>query len=89
MKLAKLEYKKLKNYRTFWVLTSLYFITLGATTASGMEFLKWLASKGANFGSQVDILRIPLYHFPDIWQNLTYVYRQHLFTGQRNALYVR
>jgi len=73
MKLAKLEYKKLKHYRTFWVLTLLYFITLGATTSSGMEFLKWLAAKGANFGDQVDILRIPLYHFPDIWQNLTYV----------------
>jgi hypothetical protein len=45
---------------------------MGLITSSGMEFLKWLVSKGADF-NQVDILRIPLYHFPDIWQNLTYV----------------
>jgi hypothetical protein len=72
IKLLKIDYKKLKNYRTFWVLIILYFATMGLVTSSGMEFLKWLVSKGADF-DQVDILRIPLYHFPDIWQNLTYV----------------
>jgi len=72
IKLLKIDFKKLRNYRTFWVLTILYFATMGLVTSSGMEFLKWLVSKGADF-DQVDILRIPLYHFPDIWQNLTYV----------------
>jgi hypothetical protein len=72
IKLLKIEYKKLKNYRTFWVLTILYFATMGLIISSGMEFLKWLVSKGADF-DQVDILRVPLYHFPDIWQNITYV----------------
>ena len=50
----------------------LYFATMGVITSSGMEFLKWLVSKGADF-NDVDILRVPLYHFPDIWQNITYV----------------
>ena len=72
IKLLKIDYKKLKSYRTFWVLVILYFATMGLVTSSGMEFLKWLVSKGADFDA-VDILRIPLYHFPDIWQNLTYV----------------
>lgn len=72
IKLLKIDFKKLKNYRTFWVLIILYFATMGLITSSGMEFLKWLVSKGADF-DQVDILRIPLYHFPDIWQNITYV----------------
>ena len=72
IKLLKIDYKKLKNYRTFWVLLILYFATMGLVTSSGMEFLKWLVGKGADF-DQVDILRIPLYHFPDIWQNLTYI----------------
>ena len=45
---------------------------MGLVTSSGMEFLKWLKSKGADF-DEVDILRVPLYHFPDIWQNLTYI----------------
>ncbi|RLD19615.1 MAG: hypothetical protein DRI71_11525, partial [Bacteroidetes bacterium] len=72
IKLLKIDFKKLRNYRTFWVLIILYFATMGLITSSGMEFLKWLVSKGADF-DQVDILRVPLYHFPDIWQNLTYV----------------
>ena len=54
IKLLKIDYKKLKNYRTFWVLIILYFATMGLVTSSGMEFLKWLVSKGADF-DQVDI----------------------------------
>lgn len=71
--LLTIDLKKLTSYRTFWVVCSLYFLTLGFTTASGMEFLKWLASKGAEFGTAININRIPLYHFPDIWQNLIYI----------------
>jgi ABC-type transport system involved in multi-copper enzyme maturation permease subunit len=38
-----------------------------------MEILKWIASKGAEFGTSININRIPLYHFPDIWQNLIWI----------------
>ena len=72
IRLLKIDLLKLVNYRTFWILIILYFATMGVITSSGMEFLKWLVSKGADF-DEVDILRVPLYHFPDIWQNLTYV----------------
>lgn len=61
------------SYRTFWVICGLYFVTLAFTTASGMEILKWIASKFQDFGSEININRIPLYHFPDIWQNLIWV----------------
>ncbi len=72
--LLKIDLKKLTNYRTFWIVCGLYFGTMTFTTSSGMEFLKWLAGKGAQlFGANVDINRIPLYHFPDVWQNLVYV----------------
>lgn len=71
--LLKVDLKKLTSYRTFWVICILYFGTLATVTASGMEFLKWLASKGAEFGTQLKISRIPLYHFPDVWQNLAYI----------------
>lgn len=71
--LLKIDLKKLTSYRTFWVICGLYFLTLGFTTASGMEILKWLASKGAEFGASININRIPLYHFPDIWQNLIWI----------------
>ena len=72
IRLLKIDLLKLTNYRTFWIMVILYFATMGVITSSGMEFLKWLVSKGADF-NDVDILRVPLYHFPDIWQNLTYV----------------
>lgn len=72
--LLKIEFKKMVSYRTFWVVCGLYFGIMILTTASGMEFLKWLNSKGAQlFGQGLDITRVPLYHFPDVWQNLTYV----------------
>ncbi len=70
--LLKVDLKKLFNYRTFWIICGLYFLTLGMATASGMEFLKWLANTFKDFGSKLNIDRIPLYHFPDVWQNLTW-----------------
>ncbi len=68
--LLKIDLKKLTSYRTFWVICGLYFITLAFATASGMEFLKWLARTIEDFGSEINIDRIPLYHFPDVWLNL-------------------
>lgn len=72
IRLLKIDLAKLVSYRTFWILLGIYFVVMGAITMSGMEALKWLAEKGAQFG-EVDIMKVPLYHFPDIWQNLTYV----------------
>ncbi|MBX7127404.1 MAG: ABC transporter permease subunit, partial [Cyclobacteriaceae bacterium] len=71
--LLQIEFKKLRHYRTFWVIGGLYFLTLGMTTATGMEFLKMLVRLGAQFDTQVNINRIPIYHFPDVWHNLSYI----------------
>jgi ABC-2 type transport system permease protein len=68
--LLKIDLKKLTNYRTFWVVGGLYFLTLGFGAASGMEFLKWIARTFEDFGQNLNINRIPLYHFPDVWLNL-------------------
>jgi ABC-2 type transport system permease protein len=70
--LLKIDLKKLTSYRTFWIICGLYFLTLLMTTASGMEFLKWLARTIEGFGQSINISRIPLYHFPDVWQNLAW-----------------
>lgn len=70
--LLKIDLKKLTGYRTFWIVCGLYFITLAFSTATGMEFLKWLARTVEDFGSELNINRIPLYHFPDVWLNLIY-----------------
>lgn len=68
--LLRIDLKKLTSYRTFWVVCGLYFITLAFSTASGMELLKWLANRFEDFGRELNIDRIPLYHFPDVWLNL-------------------
>jgi ABC-2 type transport system permease protein len=70
--LLKIDLKKLTSYRTFWVVCGLYFLTLGFGAASGMEFLKWVANLFDDFGGKLDIDRIPLYHFPDVWMNLVW-----------------
>ena|SRR5436190_3216573 len=70
--LLKIDLKKLVDYNTFWVICGLYFFTLIAGAASGMEFLKWLGTTFEDFGKEININRIPLYHFPDIWQNLAW-----------------
>ncbi len=72
IRLLKIDLAKIRSYRTFWVLFGIYFVFLIVITSSGMEALKWLAAKGADFGD-FDIQKVPLYHFPDVWQNLTYV----------------
>jgi ABC-type transport system involved in multi-copper enzyme maturation permease subunit len=71
--LLKIDLKKMTSYRTFWVICGLYFVTLAFTTASGMEFLKWLSTFIEGFGQKININRIPLYHFPDVWQNLVWI----------------
>lgn len=73
LRLLNIDLKKIVNYRTFWVLLTLYSILIISIPTSVMEFLKWLKVKGANFEG-FDPLRIPVLYFPDIWQNITYVY---------------
>jgi ABC-2 type transport system permease protein len=68
--LLKIDLKKMTSYRTFWVVCGLYFLTLGFGAASGMELLKALANLIDDFGQNININRIPLYHFPDVWMNL-------------------
>jgi ABC-type transport system involved in multi-copper enzyme maturation permease subunit len=70
IRLLKIEWLKNRNYKAFWILTGLYFLALAISASVGIEFLKWMDKLGAEFG--FDVLKIPLYHFPDIWQNVTY-----------------
>jgi len=69
--LLQIDLRKLTKNRSFTVLLGLYFFSLGITAASGMEFLKYLKSRGVEF-EEWNPTMIPLYHFPDIWHNLTY-----------------
>ncbi|MEQ8927718.1 MAG: hypothetical protein RLO81_18015 [Fulvivirga sp.] len=73
IKLIKIDLIKLTNYRAFNVLIGLYALLIVSVPVSVTEFLKWLKVKGAEF-ENFDPMKIPILHFPDIWQNVTYVY---------------
>lgn len=67
-----LEWLKLKNYRMFWILLGMYLLALIVIAAGGGLFLEWLKHEGADFNG-IDPTILPIYDFPDIWQNLTYL----------------
>lgn len=68
----KLEWLKLRNYKAFWILLGMYLVALLVIAFGGAFFLRWLKSEGADFDG-IDPTILPIYDFPDIWQNLTYL----------------
>ena len=73
IRLLKIDFRKLRSYRTFWVLNTMYYFLIASIPISIYEFLKWLKGKGVDF-DEFDPTRVPISHFPDVWQNLTYIY---------------
>jgi len=71
IRLIKIELAKLTPYRTFWILIVVFMALMVLVPMSGMEVLKSIKLSGTDLGG-FDATKIPLYHFPDIWQNLTY-----------------
>ena len=72
IRVLKLEWLKIKNYRLFWILTIMYLLALVIIASGGMLLLEWLKSEGADFRG-INPTIIPIYDFPDIWQNTTYL----------------
>lgn len=68
----QLEWLKMKHYRIFWVLFGMYLLSLVVISTFGAFFLEWLKTKGADFNG-IDPTIIPIYDFPDIWQNITWL----------------
>ncbi|MEX2336096.1 MAG: hypothetical protein WD555_02355 [Fulvivirga sp.] len=73
LRLLQIDLRKLTNYRAFWVLNIMYGLLIFSIPITVLEFLKWLKVKGAEFEG-FDPMKIPVLQFPDIWQNITYVY---------------
>jgi len=72
IRLLKIEWIKLKNYKAFWILSILYFAGLFLVFMGGQFFLMWLESEGAEFES-IKPTMLPIYDFADIWHNFTYM----------------
>lgn len=72
IRLFQIEWIKLRSYRSFKILLLLYILVVILVCCSGMFFLKYLRDKGVEFRG-IDPTMLPIYHFPDIWQNITQV----------------
>jgi hypothetical protein len=68
----RLEWLKLKNYKVFWILVGMYSVALLMIASLGVFLLEWLKRQGADFNG-IDPTIVPIYDFPDIWQNITYL----------------
>ncbi|MCO5265971.1 MAG: ABC transporter permease [Lentimicrobium sp.] len=66
------ELIKIINYRTFWVLTGLYILTLIVVLFGIQAFLNNV-TVNINNKSPLPVPSITVYAFPMVWQNLAYV----------------
>ena len=72
IRLLNIEWIKLKHYKAFWVLAAMYSVGVILVCSGGMFLMEFLKDKGANFNG-VDPTILPIYDFPDVWQNIAYV----------------
>jgi ABC-2 type transport system permease protein len=72
-RLFNIEWIKVRSNASFWVLTSLHIGILLLVMLSGKVFLRSISLNGESITNLIDPSAIPLYQFPDIWHNFTYV----------------
>jgi ABC-2 type transport system permease protein len=72
-RLFRIELIKIRSNAAFWVLTSLHIGIILLVVLSGHIFLKTISVNGESISNLLDTSAIPLYQFPDIWHNVTYV----------------
>jgi ABC-2 type transport system permease protein len=73
IRLLTIEWLKLKRYKAFNILMILYYVVMISVCSCGMAILSYLKGKGLQIKDVFDPTLIPIYDFPDIWQNITYI----------------
>jgi ABC-2 type transport system permease protein len=72
LQLLKIEWLKLKNYKTFIRLAIVYYLLLLLVLCSIQIVLSWMTGQGMEFQGITPNI-IPFYDFPDVWQNLAFL----------------
>ncbi|HBH24522.1 MAG TPA: hypothetical protein DDY13_14005 [Cytophagales bacterium] len=72
MRYLTIEWLKLKYYKIFWILSILYVLGMVIVGGSWMFLMEFLKNQGASFEG-IDPTVLPLYDFPDVWQNMSYI----------------
>jgi ABC-type transport system involved in multi-copper enzyme maturation permease subunit len=72
IKLFKIDFKKIRGYKTFWILSGLYALLIILFFFGIQGALDDLAEE-ANKKSPIPLPGLSAYSLPDIWHNLTYI----------------
>ena len=71
--LLKIEWLKLKNYRTFWILTILYLITIGGLNYIVFYIQQSIFEERQSKGIAELVIGNRPYSFPTVWQMTSFV----------------
>ncbi len=71
IKLLRIEFKKIRNYKIFWILISLYFIFLSVGLLMA-EFMINNIIDNFNRHTPIPLPHVTIYFFPWIWQNIAF-----------------
>jgi len=71
IKLLNIEFKKIRTYKVFWILTGLYFVFLAAGILLA-EFMINHMVNDINKRMPIPFPHIAIYYFPDVWQNVAF-----------------
>lgn len=72
LRLLKIEWLKLRNYRAFWLMVGLYLFILFAMIFSLPALLDFLGEK-TNESTAIDAFKTVAFNFSDIWQNISFI----------------
>ncbi len=72
-RIIRIEFLKIRSNASFWVLTTLHIAIILMVILSGKLFLNSLVNQNHMISQLADPATIPIYQFPDIWHNATYV----------------
>ena len=71
IKLLRIEFKKIRTYKTFWILSGLYFLFL-ALGLMMAEFMLNHMIDNINKHTPIPFPHIKIYFFPWVWQNMAF-----------------
>lgn len=73
LRLFEIEFYKLRYSKTFWIICAFYIFLIIIIPLSVSGILDVLKMGGGNV-QDLDPAKIPVLHFPDIWQNIIFIY---------------
>jgi len=71
IKLLKIEFKKIRSYKTFWILTGIYFVFLALGILMA-EFIINNMVDNMNKHLPIPLPHVNIFFFPDVWQNIAF-----------------